>query len=470
MSTQPITSYVDGEFVPAASGAVRTLVDVNRRPVLEVAEATPWTLEAALETASRTTSSLAQISDDTIIRMICSLAEAMRADLSSLEVLARLSGRSIKHLRQAADLFTSWAANIERHRETMFGPDGGSAEKVPIATAPVVVVLPSTAFEEILYVLPQALMARCPVILRPPSKGVGPWPVHQIADAFQQALARFDDEDAECIRGALQYLITPAGSDYLPQLAVDGWNYVCFGDSSTLTRLEQQLREVAAPRKFVGYGTGLSSTIALDDADIDQLLPDLAESIAFNAGNDCTSTKVIYAERRMASRLETALPDAMRDLRCGDPLDEQTVGTAPPDNVAFILEEFGTRRGRLADLRLDNADGTALLHPSLVSVSPFEGVAEFPGPIACLRRFDTLDELHELVAADLRGNGLDRSLVTSVYSCSPDRVRELLPSLRSWTVRANAPTHAFSFHAPHQGIYLGRELVDVAHLEAPGAA
>src|SRR5436189_232497 len=70
---------------------------------------------------------------------------------------------------------------------------------------------------------------------------------------------------------------------------------------------------------------GTNGVIVLDDANRDRALPAIVFGSVGTAGQRCTTTRRLFVQRGIASRLCSALAGAYRQVKIGDPLDPATL-------------------------------------------------------------------------------------------------------------------------------------------------
>jgi len=70
---------------------------------------------------------------------------------------------------------------------------------------------------------------------------------------------------------------------------------------------------------------GNNGVLVMDDANLDLALPAIVFGAVGTAGQRCTSTRRVFMQRGIASKLRDALVGAYRQVRIGDPLDPATL-------------------------------------------------------------------------------------------------------------------------------------------------
>lgn len=434
--------------------------DYLGRPLYRIHRAGPWTIEAALEVAARTQPKLATIAPATIAAVLARAMEYYFASQDEIDAVVSLTGTSRQFVRESFCQMKGWCGDLDTFLNRTLrrrGLDGWLFQP----TAPVVAVLPGNSEAESLYVFAQVLLSRNAAIIRPSSKGAGAYVAGKFIEAYSAALKEMyageDSEEYAALRSAFSVLHTST-SGYLEQIAVGGWNYVVFGNDATMRRVDDVFESLGIrPRAVVRYGTGFSATLVLQDADLDRVIEEIAESVSINCGNECNSTDIVYVADSRAEEFAERLSAALSLSTFGDPHGPNSNGFVSAGNQRYIEEQLHLRGRERCEVHHPDAPTCVLrLHA-------YESAMEYPGPVVSVRGFASLRELADLMEKDLRDNSMQRNLACSVYTPSRAHFLEVVPLLRAYTVRHNRPTHAFDPYEPHQGLFLVEELTEFAY-------
>ncbi|NTV13537.1 MAG: aldehyde dehydrogenase family protein [Desulfobulbaceae bacterium] len=278
--------------------------------------------------------------------------------------------------------------------------------------------------------------------------------------ALHRALDTIGNPALNPLRSAVS-VVHISATDYLEHLAVNAWNYVFFGDDATMRLVEETLRQACRPRRIIGYGTGLSTTVIGEQCAWETYLDQIVDSIVVNTGNECVSTDVIYVPAVISAEFHSALRKQLSVIRHVDPMDEKSIGVARVENATFIAGEL-TRKGKISSLLEAGMLNTI---PLSLALTDYDAAIEYPGPIVSVRGYGDRAHLGQLVSKELRDNGKERNLATSVFTDSLAEFECILPLLRAYNVKRNLPTHRFDPFQPHQGFYLLRELMESIWIE-----
>jgi betaine-aldehyde dehydrogenase len=156
---------------------------------------------------------------------------------------------------------------------------------------------------------------------------------------------------------------------------------------------------------------GKSANVIFADADLEKAAAAAPYAVFDNAGQDCCARSRILVERSAYDRFAELLIDATRNLKVGDPADEQTemgplISAAHRETVASFVETTPLFQG-------DAPGGTGFWFPAtLIEARPEDRVArdEVFGPVAALIPFD--DEADAIRIANDSPYGLSGSIWT----------------------------------------------------------
>ena len=183
---------------------------------------------------------------------------------------------------------------------------------------------------------------------------------------------------------------------------------------------------------------GKSANIVFADADLEQAAASAPLAVFGNAGQDCCARSRILVERRAVDRFMKALEVAVKALRVGDPLDEQTemgplVSAEQRSKVASYLDD-----GARVAIRGGAPSGPGYWFPPTVlsPVSPTDRVAreEIFGPIVAVIPFD--DEADAIRIANDTVYGLSGS----VWTTNAARAFRVARALETGTISINSNT------------------------------
>jgi aldehyde dehydrogenase (NAD+) len=198
---------------------------------------------------------------------------------------------------------------------------------------------------------------------------------------------------------------------------------------------------------------GQNASIVLADADLGRAAAVIARAAMGYAGQKCTATSRVIAERGVVAGLRDALVAEVEAMVVENPADAgcevgPLITREARSAAVAAVERAVASGGRLL------AGGAAIegaghyLAPALVEVSdPGAELAqeEVFAPVAAV--LEARDAAH---AVELT-NGVRYGLSTSIFTRDLDRVLELASRLDTGLVRVNQPTSGVDLHAPFGG-------------------
>ena len=297
--------------------------------------------------------------------------------------------------------------------------------------------------------LATALLAGCPVVLKP-----SPENVDSMA-CFSRYLARMD-----LPAGAVNFILGGRilGDDLVRN---DGFRKVSFTGSSASGLAVAQLCAQRFARVTLELG-GKSSAILLDDVDFTEVKDQLWLAMLQNNGQVCGAQSRVLIPKSRAPELRAALREMFEETVVGDPrLPETGVGpvvtAAAANRIRNTCTESVSQGAVLVSGTREESDESATVSPRMYEVE--DSVAdvwneELFGPIACLRVYDTEEE------AAGWANQSRYGLSGSVWSSNTDRALRVAQQLKTGTVAVNSKK-ILDFVAPFGGwgqSGIGREL------------
>jgi acyl-CoA reductase-like NAD-dependent aldehyde dehydrogenase len=378
--TLEVTSPFDGK--PIAT--VETIDASGAERALEVASRLYGDREAWLPAYKRTailerTVELMQDRFDTLVRMAVLEGGKPLAD-TRIEL-----ERAIDGVKNCVECIRS-----EHGSEIPMQLNVASANRVAFTRRePVGVVVAVSAFNHplnlIVHQVGPAVASGCPVIIKPAQE------TPAICFEFVNLLREAGLPDGWCQAVAVSDL------SVAEKLVTD--NRVAFFSFIGSANVGWMLRSKLAPgtRCALEHG-GAAPVIVAQDADLNDCLPLLTKGGFYHAGQVCVSVQRVFAHNSIFEDVSERLAALAGLLQVGDPLEEET-------DVGPLIRQAET--ARVADWVADALgagarllQGGERLSPSLyaptVLANPPEQAAVSPkeifGPVACLYRYDGLDE------------------------------------------------------------------------------
>jgi betaine-aldehyde dehydrogenase len=232
---------------------------------------------------------------------------------------------------------------------------------------------------------------------------------------------------------------------------------VAFTGSTAVGRRIGELAARSIKRVTLELG-GKSANVVFADADLEKAAAAAPLAVFGNAGQDCCARSRILVERPALDRFMSALEDAVKALRVGDPLDDETemgplISAEQREKVSSYLDD-----GAPVAFRGSAPDGPGYwLAPTvLCPVSNDDRAAreEIFGPVAAVIPFEGEEEAIRLANDTIYG------LSGSIWTRDGARALRVARALESGTLSVNSNT-SVRVSTPFGGFKqsgIGREL------------
>ena len=409
-----IPNFIAGEW--SFDGAEKPILNQEGIAVATVFSAADEQLRQAKWAMRVAAERLEQVEPSRMADLLAAMAPLYFKNPEKIRVLAELTGSGIQHLEASIQKRRTWCSNAGTYLTMAGGSPGRLGEGVKIISqpkGPLVAILPKNSDEESMYVMAQALLARVPVLIRSSSFGPTSFSAVEFLECMLEALLLPEFKDMSWLPSAFNVmnLFHAVEKDkIIDRLFVEGGVYLLFGNQKTINPIASRLAALGCADVIL-MGTGMAMSVVLEGADLRGILGEIYESCVFNNGTECISNRVIYADAKVADRLEAGLKDLAADR----------AGHSP----------FQLRRASLST-----------------------GIPESGGTLIWLKAFNGRAELLEGIHADLHENKIDRSIACSVYGPAAAPTPEWTLRLPAFTLRYGLGTHRFDPMQPHQGEFL----------------
>jgi acyl-CoA reductase-like NAD-dependent aldehyde dehydrogenase len=183
-----------------------------------------------------------------------------------------------------------------------------------------------------------------------------------------------------------------------------------------------------APKKKVSLELGNATPVIVTaDADVEATAAVLAGNAFAFAGQSCISVQRIYVERPAYDRFVEAFVPKVRELKVGDPADEETdVGPViDPDAKERIFDWIEEAKAKGAEI-LTGGEEAGLIQPTVIADAAPElkvSCEEVFGPVVTVNAVDSLDEAIEL--ANSTRYGLQAGIFTTRLDSAMRAAQEL---------------------------------------------
>lgn len=187
---------------------------------------------------------------------------------------------------------------------------------------------------------------------------------------------------------------------------------------------------------------GKSPAVVMGDADLDLVIPGVANAIFFNAGQVCVANSRLYVHHSIYDRVVDGVASYGASLRLGHGLNPETqMGPVVSVQQAERIEAFidGARRGgaSLVSGGIRSGPLGTFVAPTVITGAPSDSAIvreEVFGPVLVAQPFDDLDEALGLA------NDSEFGLAASIWTRDFSTAHRVSRRLRAGTVWIN--THA----------------------------
>lgn len=380
-------------------------------------------------------------------------AELLRERCDAIVVdLVRENGKTLAEARgevaKTADFF-DYYAGLARHPFGQLLTDGRPDVTTSIRTEPVGVVVAITPWNDPILTparkLAPALITGNAVILKPATE------TPLVAIHLARALV-----DAGLPVEVLSVVTGPGSRIAAPLLAHPDVAAITFTGS---TVVGHALRRAVADRtvRLQTEMGGKNPSVVLADADLDLAATTIANAAFAQAGQRCTATSRVIADRRIERPLIERLADAAAAVRLGPGILETTT-MGPVINETQqgrIIEQIRHATSQGARLRVGGAvpNDEALAHGSFVEPTVLSDVSggleiwreEVFGPVMVVQAADDFESA--VTAANDSAYGLAAALFTDSLALA----HRFIDRVVAGQVAVNLPTAGWDVHHPFGG-------------------
>lgn len=457
-----ISPYLNGRFLTGESRHV--LRDVNGLDCCMLDYATSSQIRGVKRKVNESILQLQRVPIVKIISFIERLGDQLVSEYD-IDLVGRLSGATKATLEFSLKKRIAFCFTIRRFVEQFL--DTGivacdpnrtnSTSTIRVPGAPVIAILPKNSDEEAFYVVVQALIARCPCVLRCPSSGLASVPAIFLARAISNVARNSGCEYDQIIANSVSIFSTPHEAhpgDVINSLFINDSTWVLFGSSSTVLDCRLSIQAIGQSRAILEFGSGLGIALVTETADTELASCEVANSITYNNGNECIGTKLVYAHSSQFQEVVSRVQQKCGEFHHNGPWG--VIGAEKWGSLRRIMvEQFGIDRSiesAMPCVQLRGREEVPVLIPS--------------APMASFYQYDSLDDGIQLIQSHLEFAKMRRALSLSLFGDEKhEQLVTIASLLKPYVLRVNRGTHRMDMMAPHQGMVLWELFMDEVTLE-----
>ncbi|HZO78553.1 MAG TPA: aldehyde dehydrogenase family protein [Solirubrobacteraceae bacterium] len=449
--------YIGGQWVsPAGAGKIEVVNPTTEEPLGSVPEGSAQDVERAVQAARDAFPTWSQTPVQRRAESLQAIADGIGERMDQIAALiAHEVGMPVKLARmiQAGLPRTDFASMPQVMEQTLWEEEVGNSLLVREPIGVVGAITPwNYPLHQLAAKVAPALAAGCTVVVKPSE--VAPLTAFVLAEIIA---------DAGLPAGAFN-LVTGYGPVAGEALAAHpGVDMISFTGSTRAGRRVSELAAATVKKVALELG-GKSPNVILEDADLEQAVPDGVSKCFLNSGQTCSAlTRMLVPRGRLAEAERIAAAAAQR-FTPGDPLTPETrlgpvVSETQLERVRGYIRKGLEEGAKLvtggADLP-EGIDHGYFVQPTVFSeVNPEMTIAreEIFGPVLVLMPYEDEEDAVRIA------NSSDYGLAGGVWSGDEERAKGVARRLRTGQVEVNGG--AFNPLAPFGGYKQsghGREL------------
>ncbi|MFQ5769020.1 MAG: aldehyde dehydrogenase family protein [bacterium] len=455
---------INGNRIPAGSGQIYPLINpATGEQLAEIAEGDGSDIDMAVQSAQRAYSEgpWRRLNSRERTRLLLRLAECIR---EQSEELARLESQNVgKPIREARDEVGLAADCFEYY--------AGAINKVGGHTIPVAAPGVSLTFREPIGVCGLIVPWNFPIAITSwkiaPALAMGNTIVLKPATQTPLTALRIGELALEAgLPPGVLNIVPGPGSVAGEALVRHGLvRKISFTGSTEVGSHVMRLAADDIKRVTLELG-GKSANIIFADADLERALPAAVWSVLGNAGQDCCARSRLLIERSIYDTFLHKLTESFKQVRLGDPLDDQTemgsLISQEQRNRVTSYVKLGIKEGATLACGGQAPDEKPLARGAYLSPALFTDVQpemriareEIFGPVLCAMPFDTTEQAIKIA------NNSTYGLSGSIWTRDLERALQVARGVVTGVLSINS-AHSVHLEAPFGGVKqsgLGREL------------
>lgn len=429
---------IDGQFVPAAGGAVFPVHNPASEEILEhVPQGTPEDARRAIAAANAAFRSWRRTTAHDKAHMLHEVAHKLRAHSEELAVLMTREGG--KPLLENRDEIGWCAACFDYYAELQRNSRGR--------------VIPSVEHSQLAMVLkePYGVVAAIvpwnyPLLLMSwkvaPALAAGNTVVLKPSEMTPLSTIRFAQLCCDHLPAGALNIVT-GFADVGRELVVSpNTQMIAFTGSFQTGREIARLAADRVKKTHLELG-GKDCFIVAEDADLDVAVPAVAWAALLNCGQVCTSTERVYVQQGIVKEFTDRLVEFVRTLRLGDGMEPGTdIGPLVGDKYrAKVEDHVEEARAKGAQILTGGRRPPELLRGYFYEPTVLSGVdhsfrimrEETFGPTIPIMPYSSFEQAIDLA------NDCDYGLGAILYSNDPRKIKQYYEEVKAGTCWVNDP-------------------------------
>lgn len=477
MNKLELPLVINGQF--AKSDSIKMLTSFDGEPFATLYGATNAQIRTVRRAIAKQVAELRTIPIEDVVKLIKSSMKYYFINESDATDLAILTGAPRRFISESIEFMKSWALECEQYLQAVFGKvdyqyqavcdsNKDFAYRIYQSKGPIVALLPQNGYAgEALFVALNSLLSRSPIIIKPSSNQAASLPVLQLINALRMAAQDLSHSNFARLVNSIHVLNvfqndTSSNGPTINDLFASGDQLIVFGSQDTVRALSSVNGQTIHFSNIIQFGTGLSVSMVFDNCDLNLAVKENAVAVSEDRGNQCHSTNVIYVQNDIADNFIALLKKELNTIEIGNPCDHQTL-TGKIHHAS--LEQIDTHYKRLFGAKASTSDVNSWKSPICIEVNLDDPIEEISAPVVAIKRFNEISCVLNQFRKDLKRNGLNRNLSTSVFTTNEAFAKEIAFSMPSRNVKRNKGTGRLNLMLEHDGKYLIKELLKKIVLE-----
>jgi acyl-CoA reductase-like NAD-dependent aldehyde dehydrogenase len=439
--------FIGGRWVePSAAEPIEVVNPTTEETIGTIPGCSPEDADRAVAAAREAFEGWSQTPRETRARFITAIAEGLneRADELSATITQEL-GMPLKLSRivQVGLPASQMAATPQLMEEVAWEEEVGNSRVIREPVGVLGAITPwNYPLNQIVCKVAPALAAGCPIVLKPSE--VTPLNAFLLAEVI---------EAAELPAGVFN-LVTGTGPVVGEAIAGHpGVDMVSFTGSTRAGRRVSELAAATVKPVAMELG-GKSPNVILDDADLEQAVPDAVSKCFLNSGQTCSALTRLLVPRQRLAEAEALAKAAAETFTPGDPFDSSTrlgplVSDGQRERVRGYVNKGVEEGARLITGGAEPPEGLDrgyFVRPTVFSEVEAEmtiGQEEIFGPVLVIQPYEGEDDAVRIA------NSTPYGLSGGVWSADKDRAIAVARRIRTGQVEINGGR--FNPHAPFGG-------------------